>query len=281
MTDKKFYYKKGLGQNFLHNTSKLGQMASLIDPQKGEPIIEIGPGAGALTQRLLPAAGRVIAIEIDNEAISKLKDKIGAPDNLQVINADFMELDLASIIPVGSPGIKIVGNIPYYITTPIIEKLINNKKLISRAFLTVQREVGDRMAAREGSKTYGSLSIFCQYHALVKMLLKIDRSSFFPEPDVDSAFVMMDFEKAPELNVPDEELFFKITRAGFNQRRKMLANNVKRILGLEADEVKAAFGAAGIDEKARAEDVPLLAFAKLSGVLYNESHKKNKPDGSF
>jgi 16S rRNA (adenine1518-N6/adenine1519-N6)-dimethyltransferase len=104
MTDKKFYYKKGLGQNFLHNTSKLGQMASLIDPQKGEPIIEIGPGAGALTQRLLPAAGRVIAIEIDNEAISKLKDKIGAPDNLQVINADFMELDLASIIPVGSPG---------------------------------------------------------------------------------------------------------------------------------------------------------------------------------
>jgi 16S rRNA (adenine1518-N6/adenine1519-N6)-dimethyltransferase len=274
MTDKKFYYKKGLGQNFLHNTSKIGQMASLIDPQKGEAIIEIGPGAGALTQRLLPAAGRVIAVEIDNEAISKLRDKIGAPENLQVINADFMELDLASIIPAGSPGIKIVGNIPYYITTPIIEKLINNKKLISRAFLTVQREVGDRMAAREGSKTYGSLSVFCQYHAQVKMLLKIDRSSFFPEPDVDSAFVMMDFEKAPELGVVDEELFFKITRAGFNQRRKMLANNVKRILGLETDEVKAAFAAAGIDEKARAEDVALLAFAKLSGVLYNELHKK-------
>jgi 16S rRNA (adenine1518-N6/adenine1519-N6)-dimethyltransferase len=274
MTDKKFYYKKGLGQNFLHNTSKIGQMASLIDPQKGEAIIEIGPGAGALTQRLLPAAGRVIAVEIDNEAISKLRDKIGVPENLQVINADFMELDIASIIPAGSPGIKIVGNIPYYITTPIIEKLINNKKLISRAFLTVQREVGDRMAAREGSKTYGSLSVFCQYHAQVKMLLKIDRSSFFPEPDVDSAFVMMDFEKAPELGVVDEELFFKITRAGFNQRRKMLANNVKRILGLETDEVKAAFAATGIDEKARAEDVALLAFAKLSGVLYNELHKK-------
>jgi 16S rRNA (adenine1518-N6/adenine1519-N6)-dimethyltransferase len=273
MTDKKFYYKKGLGQNFLHNTSKLGQMASIIDPQKNEAIIEIGPGAGALTQRLLQSAGKVIAVEIDNEAISKLKGKIGTPANLQLINADFMELDLSTIIPEASPRIKIVGNIPYYITTPIIEKLIDNKKMISRAFLTVQREVGDRMAAPEGSKTYGSLSIFCQYHAQVKMLLKIDRSSFFPVPDVDSAFVMMDFEKAPELGVVDEELFFRITRAGFNQRRKMLANNVKRVTELDAGAVREAFAAAGIDEKARAEEVPLLAFAKLSNVLYNYTRK--------
>ncbi|MGD0566410.1 MAG: 16S rRNA (adenine(1518)-N(6)/adenine(1519)-N(6))-dimethyltransferase RsmA [Candidatus Goldiibacteriota bacterium] len=273
MTDKKFYYKKGLGQNFLHNTSKLGQMASLIDPQKGEAIIEIGPGAGALTQRLLPSAGKVIAVEIDNEAISKLRGKIGSPENLQIINADFMELDLAAIVPDPAARIKVVGNIPYYITTPIIEKLILNKKMVSKVFLTVQREVGERMAAPEGSKIYGSLSIFCQYHAQVKMLLKIDRSSFFPVPDVDSAFVMMDFEKAPELGVLDEELFFKITRAGFNQRRKMLANNVKRVTGLDAAAVKEGFAAAGIDEKARAEEAPLLAFAKLSNVLYNYIHK--------
>ena len=255
----------------MHNTSKLGQMASLIGPKPGDTIIEIGPGAGALTQRLLPTAGKVIAIEIDKEAIAKLQEKLGSPDNLEIINADFLEFDLKSAICDPQSEIKVVGNIPYYITTPIIEKLIEHKSMISKAFLTVQKEVGERMAAKEGSKTFGSLSVFCQYHAKVELLLKIDKKSFFPIPKVDSAFVSMDFTGSPMYKVKDEQLFFKINRAGFGQRRKMFINNLKRELGIENGELQEAFKKAGIDEKARAETVPIIKFAELADLLYNKT----------
>jgi 16S rRNA (adenine1518-N6/adenine1519-N6)-dimethyltransferase len=269
----KFRYKKHLGQNFLHNTSKIGQMASIIDAKQDETIIEIGPGAGALTKELIKTAGKVIAIELDPEAIDRLKEKIGSPPNLEVINYDFLKLDLTTLLTPSSelrvPSFKVVGNIPYYITAPIIEKLIDNKRLISKAWLTVQKEVGDRMAAPEGSKTYGSLSVFCQFNANVKKLLKIDRKSFFPVPDVDSAFMEIDFSGRKPVEVKDDKFFFRIVHAGFGQRRKMLINNVKRELDITAEAALSAFKQAGIDEKARAEDVSILNFAKLSDVLYN------------
>lgn len=275
--DKKFRYKKHLGQNFLHNTSKIGQMASIINAQLDETVIEIGPGAGALTKELIKTAGKVIAVELDPEAIDRLKEKIGTPANLEILHYDFLQLDLPEVCATRSTlhatRIKVVGNIPYYITAPIIEKLIENKRLISKAWLTVQKEVGDRMAAPEGSKTFGSLSVFCQFHANVKKLLKIDRKSFFPIPDVDSAFMELDFSGKKPLNVKDDKFFFKIVHAGFSQRRKMLINNVKRDTGIGALEAQEAFKAAGIDEKARAEDVSILDFAKLSDVLYNSLSK--------
>lgn len=268
----KFRYKKHLGQNFLHNTSKIGQMASIINAQPDETIIEIGPGAGALTKELIKTAGKVIAVELDAEAIDRLKEKIGEPANLEVINYDFLKLDLAIIhskIQNPNSKMKVVGNIPYYITAPIIEKLIENKRLISKTWLTVQKEVGDRMAAPEGSKTYGSLSVFCQFHANVKKLLKIDRKSFFPIPDVDSSFMELDFSGKKPVDVKDDKFFFRIMHAGFSQRRKMLINNVKRELNIGTDEALSAFKQAGIDEKARAEDISILDFAKLADVLYN------------
>ncbi len=266
---RKFRYKKHFGQNFLHNTSKTGQMASIINPQPGETVIEIGPGAGALTKELLKTAGKVIAIEIDKEAIVKLGEKLGEQPNLEVVNADFLEFDLQSKIQNLKSKIKVIGNIPYYITIPIIEKLIDNKRLIARAYLTVQKEVADRMAAKEGSKIYGSLSVFCQFHADVKKLLKIDKKSFFPVPKVDSAFVELDFDKKEPIKVKDADMFTKLYRAGFNQRRKTLINNVKRVTGCGVRELQEAFNAAGIDEKARAEDVSIINFAKLADVLYN------------
>lgn len=267
MNEKKFKYKKYLGQNFLHNTSKIGQMASLIDPQPDDTIIEIGPGAGALTKSLINKVKRLVAVELDSEAIAKLEEKFPCRTGLEIINADILETDLFAVLP--REKAKVVGNIPYYITTPIIEKMIEVRERISKAFFTVQREVAERMAAKEGSKTYGSLSVFCQYYAETKLLLKINRKSFFPVPNVDSAFVMFDFEKAPSLKVKDEKLFFLIVRAGFNQRRKMLINNVKRIVEIPDAAVRDAFKGAGIDEKARAEDVSLLAFAQLSDLIYN------------
>lgn len=252
-------------------------MASIINAQKDETVLEIGPGAGALTKELLKTAGKVIAVELDPEAITRLKEKLGEPPNLEIINADFLELDLAEVcvprIPHTVPRIKVIGNIPYYITAPIIEKLIDNKRLISKAWLTVQKEVGDRMAAPEGSKIYGSLSVFCQFHANVKRLLKIDRTSFFPVPDVDSAFMELDFSGKKPVQVKDDRFFFRIVHAGFSQRRKMLINNVKRDTGIGVREVQEAFKAAGIDEKARAEVVSIINFAKLSDVLYNILNK--------
>lgn len=275
----KFRYKKHLGQNFLHNTSKIGQMASIINAQPDETVIEIGPGAGALTKELIKTAGKVIAIELDQEAIVRLHEKIGDPSNLEIINDDFLEIDLEQVCATRStphaPRVKVIGNIPYYITAPIIEKLIDNKRLISKAWMTVQKEVGDRMAAPEGSKTYGSLSVFCQFHAKVKKLLKIDRKSFFPIPDVDSAFMELDFTGPAPVQVKNEEFFFKVMHAGFSQRRKMLINNVKRELELTAEAALEAFKQAGIDEKARAEDVSILKFAELSDVLYNNFIKQN------
>jgi 16S rRNA (adenine1518-N6/adenine1519-N6)-dimethyltransferase len=257
----------------LHNTSKIGQMASIINAGPEDVIIEIGPGAGALTKELIKTAGKVIAVEIDKEAIAKLREKLGEPANLEIINEDFLEFDLKALrVPSSEfrvPSFKIIGNIPYYITAPIIEKLIDNKNLISKAWLTVQKEVADRMAAAEGSKTYGSLSVFCQFHADVKKALKIDRKSFFPVPKVDSAFVEMDFNKKEPVLVKDEKTFTRLYRAGFNQRRKMLINNVKRVTGCGARELQEAFKAVGINEKARAEDVSILKFAELSNVLYN------------
>ncbi len=267
MSSGKFRYKKHFGQNFLHNTSKLGQMTELIDPQSGETILEIGPGAGALTQNLINKARKVIAVELDHEAIAKLESKLPCRANLEIIHGDILHVDLDAILP--KEKIKAVGNIPYYITVPIIEKMIENKTRVSKAFFTVQREVAERMVSKEGSKIYGSLSVFCQYHAETTMLLKIDRKSFFPVPKVDSSFVMLDFEKAPDLKVKDEELFFTIVRGGFNQRRKMLINNVKRVTGIADEEAKAAFKSAGIDEKARAEDVGLISFAALANSIYN------------
>jgi 16S rRNA (adenine1518-N6/adenine1519-N6)-dimethyltransferase len=275
--DNKFRYKKHLGQNFIHNTSKIGQMASIIGAKPDETVIEIGPGAGALTKELIKTAGKVIAVELDPEAIDRLKEKIGEPANLEIINYDFLKLDLADVCVnrTSHPEsrIKVVGNIPYYITAPIIEKLIENKRLISKAWMTVQKEVGDRMAAPEGSKTFGSLSVFCQFHANVKRLLKIDRKSFFPIPEVDSSFMELDFTGKKPTDVKDEKFFFKIVHAGFSQRRKMFINNVKRNTGIGVQEAQEAFRAAGIDEKARAEDVSIIKFAELSDVLYNNSIK--------
>jgi 16S rRNA (adenine1518-N6/adenine1519-N6)-dimethyltransferase len=273
---KNFRYKKHLGQNFLHNQATLKHMIEKVDPKPEDSFIEIGPGSGNLTKHLVESAGRVLAIELDPEAIVLLKEKIGDNPKFVVINADFMEVDLKSLIAEhrllddNNKKIKVIGNIPYYITTPIIEKLIQNRSLVSKVYLTMQKEVADRIVAKEGSKIYGSLSVFCQFYADCKMVLKLAAGNFFPVPDVDSAFIELDFEKKEAVIVKNEEFFFKVMHAGFGQRRKMFMSNLKRELKLDETVLKDAFKASGIDEKARAETVPVLGFAKLSDLLYNQ-----------
>jgi 16S rRNA (adenine1518-N6/adenine1519-N6)-dimethyltransferase len=272
----KFNYKKRLGQNFLHQKDKVLQIIENIAPKPDETCIEIGAGSGFLTQELVDKVKKLHAVEIDREAFEILKVKFAEKQNLDLINADIMQSDLKTMAGVLSAGekIKVIGNIPYYITTPIIEKLIENRGFISRAYLMVQKEVAERITAKEGSKTYGSLSIFCQYYADCKVLLKIDRGNFVPVPDVDSAFIELNFEKKEPIPVLNEEFFFKVTRGAFTQRRKMLMNNLKRVFDTGEEPIKKAFDAAGIDVKTRAEAVSILGFAKLSDLLYNQWNTK-------
>ncbi|MBP7793167.1 MAG: ribosomal RNA small subunit methyltransferase A [Candidatus Goldbacteria bacterium] len=265
----KFRYKKHLGQNFLHNTAKLNQMSDFICKDGDNLIIEIGPGMGALTGMLLQKAEKVIAMEIDADATKRLKEKFNDAGNLEIINCDFLKFDLKRYLKEMDRKVKVAGNIPYYITAPIIEKIVENREFIKTAFLTVQEEVAERIVAEEGSKVYGSLSVFCRFYADVKILLRINRKSFFPVPDVDSCFVEFNFDKKQKIKVHDEKLFFEVVRCGFAHRRKMLANNLRHAFDFTQEDAAALLRKAEIDEKARAEDVSILKFAELSNILYN------------
>jgi len=269
----KFKYKKYLGQNFLHNTAKLNQMGDIICSNREDIIIEIGPGTGALTQYLIKKAKKVIAVEIDKEAISKLNEKFKGINNFEIINCDFLKFDLKEKIKDLKQKVKVAGNIPYYITGPIIEKIIQNREYIEKAYLTVQKEVAERIVAKEGSKIYGSLSVFCQFYADVKILLKIDRKSFFPVPDVDSSFIEFDFNKKEKIKVYDESLFFKIINCAFAHRRKMFINNFKNTFDLSSQDADIFLNQARINNKSRAEHISILKFAQLSNILYNSGIK--------
>ena len=206
-------------------------------------------------------------MELDREAIEKLKERTLDKDNIEIVHGDFLEQDLRRFY--SGQKLKIIGNIPYYITAPIIEKLIENRDIIDKAWLTVQKEVAERIVSKEGSKVYGSLSIFVQYYADASLVFKIGRKAFFPVPDVDSAFIELDFNKKKPLDIKDEKIFFRLTRSGFGQRRKMLSNNIKREFKFDAVQIKKLLKAAGIAENARAEDVSVEKFAVLSNSIQN------------
>jgi 16S rRNA (adenine1518-N6/adenine1519-N6)-dimethyltransferase len=271
MSDK-FRYKKYFGQNFLHDTVKIERMIAAVNPQPGDTFLEVGPGSGNLTKKLAPLVYRLTAVEIDIEAIAKLKAATQGISSLEIMHADFMETDIKNFIP-AEGKLRIIGNIPYYITTPIIEKAIQNRALIQDLYFTTQREVADRITSEEGSKIYGSLSVFCQFYADCEKLFNIGRKAFFPMPDVDSAFIKMDFSKKEPFNVKSEEVFFKLSRGGFEQRRKMLNNNIKRVFGFTDELARASLREAGLAENARAEDVSILGFAKLADIIYNTLNK--------
>ncbi|MEI7640951.1 MAG: 16S rRNA (adenine(1518)-N(6)/adenine(1519)-N(6))-dimethyltransferase RsmA [bacterium] len=266
----KFQHKKSLGQNFLYQREKVAQVVEAMNPTLEEAFIEIGPGTGYLTEQLLPKVKTLTCIEIDRQAIEILKTKFADKTNIEIIYADFLKYDLKKFCleaGIGQQKLKVAGNIPYYITTPIIEKLIEHKHLISKAYLMVQKEVAERIISSEGSKVYGSLSVFCQYHADCKILLNIDRGNFYPVPEVDSAFIELNFEKKEKVETKNEELFFKIVRAGFSQRRKMFINNLKRVFDTTENAVRPAFEKCDIELKARIEDVSIKKLAQLSNIM--------------
>ncbi len=246
--------KKYLGQHFLTDKHILQKIIQSSKLKADDIVIEIGPGQGVLTQLMAPDVKKLICIETDRDLIEPLRSSFGS--EAQIIHADFLQWDMSEL----PDNIKVIGNIPYYISTPIIEKLIANRSKISDVFLTVQLEFGQRLTALKG-KEYGSLSCFAQYYADIKVLFKIKNTCFRPSPKVDSCFVHMKFKELNEDLAGNEEALFKMIQTAFGQRRKTIVNSLK---GLAAKEkLEEALGALNINFNARPENLTLSNYIDL------------------
>lgn len=261
--------KKRFGQNFLIEPSILEQIirASRITPQ--DLILEIGMGTGILTEALVRTGAKIIGVEIDRDLVPKLQEKFAAAKNLTILSGDFMKI-AENIFAETERPLKVIANIPYYITTPIIEKLLEHKHKVELITLMVQREVGDRLAAKPRNKDYGSLSIFVQYFTDVRLVCPVPRTAFRPVPNVDSAVIQLTVRQTPPYPVVSEDRFFKITRGAFWGRRKTLRNTLKQspfthYTGEMLDRLQKE---TGIDLMRRGETLTIEEFAKLANVEF-------------
>ena len=249
--------KKELGQNFLTDARIQQKIIQACDLKPEDVVVEIGPGQGALTRLIAPKVKRLICVETDRDLIEPLK----ALKGVEVIHADFLKWDMGHL----PSGLKVIGNIPYYISTPIIEKLIADRARLSEAFLTVQLEFGERLTANAGGKEYGSLTCFAQYYAEMKMLFKIKNNCFKPAPKVDSCFLRMIIGEDRQEYASDEEFLFKLIQTAFQQRRKNIVNTLKGLVARE--KLEGALEGLGIPPNARPENITLINYIKLSNLL--------------
>ena len=265
---------KKLGQNFLINDNVIENIIEASNIEEKDLVIEIGPGLGTLTSKLLERAGKVIAIELDDKMISILKDRFKLYNNFILLNDDVLKIDLNSLIKenVGDlEKIKIVANLPYYITTPIIMKLLEDKLGIYSITVMVQKEVADRITAMPGDKLSGAITYSVNYYAEAKKIVFVDKSSFIPAPEVDSEVIKLDIRKTPVVEVDNEEMFFRVIKASFMQRRKTLVNGLVNS-GIITDKVriKEIFDNIGIDMNIRGEKLTIEQFAELSNLIYRD-----------
>ena len=271
-----FTFKKSFGQNFLTDTNILQKIVDTAEVDKKVNVIEIGPGIGALTEFLAENAAEVMAFEIDDRLVPILADTLRDFDNVTVVNQDILKVDLAQYIAeFKNPDlpIKVVANLPYYITTPILMHLIESGIPFSEFVVMMQKEVADRISAQPNTKAYGSLSIAVQYYMTAKVAFIVPRTVFVPAPNVDSAILKMVRREQPAVEVQDEKFFFKVTKASFVHRRKTLWNNLTSYFG-KSEEVKAklenALAKANLVANVRGEALDLAAFARLSDALKSE-----------
>ena len=268
-----FTFKKSFGQNFLTDTNILQKIVDTAEIDKNVNVIEIGPGIGALTEFLAENAAEVMAFEIDDRLIPILADTLRDFDNVKVINEDILKSDLQSRIKeFANPDlpIKVVANLPYYITTPILMHLIESKIPFAEFVVMMQKEVADRISAEPNAKAYGSLSIAVQYYMTAKVAFVVPRTVFVPAPNVDSAILKMTRREQPLVQVKDEDFFFRVSKISFVHRRKTLWNNLTSHFG-KADEIKAkleqALEIAEIKPSIRGEALSIAEFAKLADAL--------------
>ncbi len=261
-----YSFKKRFGQNFLIDEHVLNKIISGAEINKDDTVLEIGPGIGTLTQALCEAAGEVIAVEIDRDLIPILEKTLDSFKNVRIINEDILKLDLNEI---SQKPLKVVANLPYYITTPIIMGLFESGAPIESITVMVQKEVADRMKAIPGGKDYGALSLAVQYYAEAKIIANVPQNCFIPRPNVGSAVIRLKAHKNPPVEVGDKEYMFSLIKAAFLQRRKTLSNALKNesSLGLSRDEVVNALKKMGLPEDVRGERLSLEEFAGLSDIL--------------
>ena len=266
-----FVFQKKFGQNFLIDPRVLEKIITAAEITEDDCVLEIGPGIGTMTQHLACAAKKVIAVEIDRALIPILQDTLKDYDNVRIINEDVMKVDLARLAEEENGGkpLKVVANLPYYITTPIIMGLFENHVPLKSITVMVQKEVADRMQVGPGTKDYGALSLAVQYYAKPYIVANVPPNCFMPRPKVGSAVIRLDRYEEPPVKVKDEKLMFRIIRASFNQRRKTLANGLKNSSELDftKEEIEAAIVGIGKEPGVRGETLTLEEFAGLADNL--------------
>ncbi|CEK32589.1 KsgA/Dim1 family 16S ribosomal RNA methyltransferase [[Clostridium] sordellii] len=264
-----FKFSKSLGQNFLIDDNVIDRILDGARLSKGDKIIEVGPGIGTLTREMGRVADKVVAIEIDKTLIPILKDTLDEFENIEVINQDILKVNVEDLVKEKLNGgpVKLVANLPYYITTPIVMKFLEEDIPVTDIVVMVQKEVADRMNANPGTKDYGALSVAVQYYCDTEIVAKAPRHMFIPQPNVDSTVIGLHVRAERKYNVDSEDIFFKTVKAAFGQRRKTLLNALGTLGFLNKDEIREVLNEANIDEKRRGETLSIEEFANLSNCV--------------
>lgn len=252
--------RKSLGQHFLVDRNIQAKIIQACHLQKSDSVLEIGPGPGQLTQRISPEVKEVLAVELDKELCVGLKEKLKF-DNLKIFCQDILKFNFRNL----NHKVKVVGNLPYYISTPIISHLLDNKDKISAIYISLQKELGERLVASPGGKEYGAFSCFVQYHTQSRILFKIGKGCFRPSPKVDSVFLELKIRGKPAVEVKDEALFFKLIHAAFNQRRKTIRNSLSGLF--PKTDLNCLLEKARLNPQSRPEQLSLDDFSRLANML--------------
>lgn len=264
-----FKFSKSLGQNFLIDDNVIDKILNGARLSEGDNIIEVGPGIGTLTREMGKIADKVVAIEIDKSLIPILKETLGGFDNIEVVNNDILKVNIEELVKekFDNKPIKLVANLPYYITTPIVMKFLEENIPVTDIVVMVQKEVADRMNAKPSTKDYGALSVAVQYYCDTEIVAKAPRHMFIPQPNVDSTVIGLHVREEKKYNVDNEDIFFKTVKASFGQRRKTLLNSLGGLGFLNKDDIKEVLKQSNIDEKRRGETLTIEEFATLSNVI--------------
>ncbi|MBQ2811645.1 MAG: 16S rRNA (adenine(1518)-N(6)/adenine(1519)-N(6))-dimethyltransferase RsmA [Clostridia bacterium] len=266
-----FKFSKALGQNFLINPTVCPRMAEVCGADESTGVIEVGPGFGVLTAELAKKAKKVVSIELDERLLPVLDETLAEFDNVKIINADVLKVDLKKIIEEEFAGIKVAvcANLPYYITSPVIMHLLESRLPIENLTVMVQKEAAQRLCAPVGSREAGAVTVAVDYYSDAKKAFDVSAGSFMPAPKVDSSVIKLDIRKQPPVELKDEKLFFRMVKAVFAQRRKTAANSISAGMSLPKETVYAAIAQAGYAETVRAESFTREELAVLANAIYN------------
>jgi 16S rRNA (adenine1518-N6/adenine1519-N6)-dimethyltransferase len=265
-----FNFSKSLGQNFLTSDHVVNEIVSGSELSEGDYVLEVGPGIGVMTYEMAKIAKKVLAVEIDSSLIPVLNETLEEYDNIEIINQDVLKVDIQSEIKQRLDGSrpKVVANLPYYVTTPIIMKFLEEDIKVSDIIVMIQKEVADRINAEPGNKTYGALSVAVQFFSEPSIIAKVPKTVFMPQPKVDSTVIRLKVLDEPRVKVEDRKYFFKVVRAAFGKRRKTLLNALSSGLGMEKSIIEQVLLDTGIDPKRRGETLSIEEFGELSNNLW-------------